>query len=78
MILFFNAGSGQSVTHISGRIIDETGTAINNAVIHYGKSLTTYTDKEGQFVVPYQNPQRFWYFLYIESVGHLPPWYHHK
>ena len=74
--LLFSYTFGQSLTNISGRIVDETGNFIYNAALHYGKDNvnqnTSYTDRQGRFNLAYPNPQQFWYFFYIEKDGFLP------
>jgi len=76
ILISFYLTYGQAPTIISGTLVDENGRPVDAAMFHYGLNNatedTSYTDKKGRFKIPYPNPQKNWYYFYIERDGFLP------
>lgn len=76
LLILFNLTYGQAPTIISVILVDEKGNPVEAAMFHYGLNNasedTSYTDKKGHFKIGYPNPQKNWYYFYIERDGFLP------
>lgn len=76
ILISFYLTYGQAPTIISGILVDEKGNPVEAAMFHYGLNNatedTSYTDKKGSFKIAYPNPQKNWYYFYIEREGFLP------